>query len=100
MGPGNYETDTAVQPNKILESYWTTDIEIEQTLHDQWTIALRGSNVFDKGYETYVANFTDSVGKSTLPGYPDAGRSIREGQAGMAEMDHYSGGKGRPGAPY
>jgi len=74
--PGNYKTDTSVQPNKILESCWTTDIKMEQNLHDHWTIALLGSNVFDKGYETYVANFTDSTGKATLSGYPGAGRSF------------------------
>ncbi|MBW2000663.1 MAG: TonB-dependent receptor, partial [Deltaproteobacteria bacterium] len=74
--PGHYATDTAVEPEKVLDSYWTTDLKIEQGLHEHWKIVLQGNNIFDKGYETYVGNFYDSAGNSTLSGYPGAGRSF------------------------
>ena len=74
--PGYYANDTDVNPTKTLPHYWTADLKIEQCLYDHWTLALHGNNLFDKGYETYVANFTDSTGTSTLSGYPGAGRSV------------------------
>ncbi|MBW1997366.1 MAG: TonB-dependent receptor [Deltaproteobacteria bacterium] len=74
--PGHYAVDTSVEPDKVLESYWTTDMKVEQSLREHWKIALQGNNLFDEDYETYVANFYDSAGTSTLSGYPGAGRSF------------------------
>jgi iron complex outermembrane receptor protein len=74
--PGYYANDTDVNPTKTLPHYWTADLKIEQRLYEHWTLALYGNNLFDKEYETYVDNFTDSTGTSTLSGYPGAGLSI------------------------
>ncbi len=60
-----------------LASYWTVDLKLEQRLHDHWLISLRGSNLFDKGYDTYVDDFTNQdTGTTTVQGYPGAGRSV------------------------
>ncbi len=74
--PGYYANDTDVNPTKTLPHYWTADLKIEQRLYEHWTLALYGNNLFDKEYETYVDNFTDSTGTSTLSGYPGAGLSV------------------------
>ncbi len=71
-----YANDTDVDPTKTLPHYWTADLKIEQRLYDHWTLALHGNNLFDKGYETYVANFRDSTGTPTLSGYPGSGLSV------------------------
>lgn len=74
--PGYYANDTDVNPTRTLPHYWTADLKIEQRLYDHLILSFQGNNLFDKGYETYVANFTDSAGTSTLSGYPGAGRSV------------------------
>jgi len=74
--PGYYANDTDVNPTKTLPHYWTAALKIEQRLYDHWTLALHGNNLFDKGYETYVDNFTDSASTSTLSGYPGSGLSV------------------------
>ena len=74
--PGYYANDTDINSTKTLPHYWTAGLKIEQRLYDHWILVFHGNNLFDKGYETYVANFTDSVGTSTLSGYPGAGRSF------------------------
>lgn len=74
--PGYYKTDIDINPLKILDSYWTVDFKIKQRLYDHWIVTFAGNNLFDKGYETYAADFYDFTGKSTLCGYPGAGRSV------------------------
>ena len=74
--PGNYTTVTDLVPTKTLQDYWTADLKLEQRLYNHWIITLQGSNLFDKGYETYAANFYDSTGTATMSSYPGAGRSV------------------------
>ncbi|MBN1665315.1 MAG: TonB-dependent receptor [Deltaproteobacteria bacterium] len=60
-----------------LDDYWAADIKIEQRLFKNWLISLTGKNIFDKGYDTYLESFTDPLTyKSTMCGYPGAGRSL------------------------
>ena len=74
--PGYYAKDTDVMPTKTLRHYWTADLKLEQRLYNNWIITLRGNNLFDKRYETYVDNFYDSTGTRTISFYPGAGRSV------------------------
>ena len=75
--PGYYLNDTDTEPDYMLQSYWTTDLKIEQRLFDHWILSLQSNNLFDKGYDTYVENFTNqSTGVTTMEGYPGAGRSV------------------------
>jgi len=72
-----YGTTTGNVPEEYLPAYWTTDLKIEQRLFDHWILALQGNNLFDKGYVTYLMDFTDqTTATSTLEGYPGAGRSV------------------------
>jgi iron complex outermembrane receptor protein len=60
-----------------LDSYWTTDLKIGQRFYDHWILALQGSNLFDKGYDTYLSTFrNEDTGITTVQGYPGAGRSL------------------------
>lgn len=75
------ETDVAYPATKTviyaLDSYWTADLKVEQRLYDHWLLSLQGNNLFDKGYDTYLDSFKDqSTGKTTLEGFPGAGRSV------------------------
>ena len=74
--PGYYTSDTNITPTKTLPHYWTADLKLEQRLYNHWIMTLQGNNLFDKGYETYAANFSDSTGTSTISSYPGAGRSV------------------------
>jgi len=72
-----YGTTTGNVPEEYLPAYWTTDLKIEQRLLDHWILSLQGNNLFDKGYVTYLTDFTDqNTGTTTLSGYPGAGRSV------------------------
>jgi outer membrane receptor protein involved in Fe transport len=74
--PGKYDNDTDTSPSRILKSYWTVDLKIEQRLYDHWIVTLTGNNLFDKEYETYVDRFYDSTGAGTLCSYQGAGQSV------------------------
>ncbi len=63
-----------------LSSYWTADFKLEQRLSDHWLVSLEGTNVFDKGYDTYFGTFTQPVsGTTSVTTYPGAGRSFFAG---------------------
>ena len=74
--PGNYASDGDVNPDQVLDDYWTTDVKIEQRVHDHWIFSLQCNNLFDKEYDTYRASFFDSTGASTIASYPGAERSV------------------------
>lgn len=64
-------------PTYTLDPYWTVDLKVEQRLLGNWLLSLQGNNIFDKDYDTYLGSFTDmNTGKSSVVGYPGAGRSI------------------------
>ena len=62
-----------------IDSYITTDIKLEQSLYDNWKLALTVNNLFNKDYDTYVGNFSDSTYGATYTyeygRYPGAGLS-------------------------
>jgi iron complex outermembrane receptor protein len=75
--PGSYALDTDVNPEVMLESYYTVDLNINQPLYDNWRLALNLSNLFDKEYDTYTESFRDqSTSVRSNAFYPGAGRSI------------------------
>jgi len=75
--PGYYQTITDLTPKIELDSYWTMDLKIEQVIAEHFRVALIATNIFDKGYATYVANFKDQNSwKTTQEQYPGAGRSM------------------------
>ena len=60
-----------------LGSYWTADVKLEQRLYDHWVLSLRGNNLFDEEYDTYLQTFTNAgTGVTSVEGYPGAGRSV------------------------
>ncbi|MBN1101918.1 MAG: TonB-dependent receptor [Deltaproteobacteria bacterium] len=64
-------------PTHTLESYWTVDLRVEQRLWNHWVFSFRGNNIFDRDYDTYLSSFTDmETGRSSVAGYPGAGRSF------------------------
>jgi len=66
-----------ITPLKTLDSYWTTDMKVEQRLFEHWLLSLKGNNLFNKEYDTYVGNFTNRTTRvTTMDGYPGAGRSL------------------------
>ncbi len=70
-------SNTGNEATEMLPSYWTMDIKIEKRLLDHWLLTLEGSNLFDKGYTTYLSNFKNqTTSQTTLEGYPGAGRSF------------------------
>jgi outer membrane cobalamin receptor len=71
-----YASELDVDPTKILDDYWTTDVKIEQRIYDHWTLSLQGNNLFDEEHDTYYSSFYDSTGASTIVGYPGAERSV------------------------
>jgi len=75
------ETDVAYPATKTvtytLDSYWTVDVKLEQRLYNHWLLSLQGNNLFDKEYDTYLDSFQDQgTGKTTVEGFPGAGRSV------------------------
>ncbi len=75
--PAHYNTNTDTEADYILSSYWTTDAKLEQCLYDHWVLSLQWNNLFDKGYGTYMENFTEeTTGITTMEEYPGAGRSV------------------------
>jgi outer membrane receptor for ferrienterochelin and colicin len=75
--PGSYALDTDVNPEIVLDSYYTVDININQRLYDNWRLALNLSNLFDEEYDTYTESFRDqSTSITSMAYYPGAGRSM------------------------
>jgi outer membrane cobalamin receptor len=69
--------DTATSPQYVLPSYWTTDIRLDQRIHNHWVFSLRADNLFNKEYDTYLGAFTDpQTYQTTVSGFPGAGRSF------------------------
>ena len=59
--PSAYASDSAVEPEHSLDSYWTTDLKLSQVLGDHWLLAVTATNLFDKGYATNSADFYDDA---------------------------------------
>jgi len=62
-----------------MGSYWTFDMQLVKQVKENFFITLLGTNLFDEEYDTYLDSFTDysnSPSKTTVEGYPGAGRSI------------------------
>lgn len=80
--PAYYAANTATAPLATLDSYTTTDVALNQRLSPGWLLSLRCGNIFDQGYDTYLATFRDlATATTTRQGYPGAGRSLFLGLA-------------------
>jgi iron complex outermembrane receptor protein len=77
-----YNTESTTYPDTktvtyTIGSYWTADLKMEQRLYKHWILSLSGNNLFDKAYDTRLSSFTDQTTfKTTMNGYPGAGRSV------------------------
>ena len=75
--PGSYALETDVDPEVILDSYYTVDINVTQRVFENWIVALNCSNLLDEEYDTYTESFFDQTTfNSTMANYPGAGRSL------------------------
>jgi outer membrane cobalamin receptor len=75
--PGYYALDTDTEPDVLLSSYSTVDVNADQRLFDNWLLSLRCNNLFDEEYDTYTSSFTDqATDVSSMERYPGAGRSF------------------------
>lgn len=74
--PAIYGSDTDATPTKTLSSYSTIDVKANQRIGKNWSVSCQVNNLLDEAYDTYVQNFTDSTGTSTLSMYQGAGRSF------------------------
>ncbi len=75
------ETDGAYPNVKTgtytLDSYWTTDLKLEQRLDEHWFLSFQANNLFDKGYNTYLSPFYDATTfVETVQGFLGAERSF------------------------
>ncbi len=60
-----------------LESYWTTDVKIDQKLFDHWAVSLQANNILDEEYSTYLTSFYDAaIGENINAEYPGSGPSL------------------------
>lgn len=74
--PAYYPTAAAITPQYTLASYWITDVMLSQRWQNHWLVALQLNNIFDQGYDTYLASFRDeNTATTSRQGYPGAGRS-------------------------
>ncbi len=71
-----YRAAANMHPTDSMDAYWKTDINIEQTIRENWSVSLQCNNIFDKGYDTYVAQFTDSTGARPYGRFPGEGRNL------------------------
>jgi len=71
-----YRAAANMHPTDSMDAYWKTDINVAQQIHQQWTVSLQCNNLFDKGYDTYVAQFTDSTGARPWGRFPGEGRNL------------------------
>jgi outer membrane cobalamin receptor len=75
--PGAYATDTDVNPDITLDSYYTVDITVNQRFFENWIVSLNCSNLLDEEYDTYTETFYDqTTGTATPAYYPGAGRAL------------------------
>ncbi|MDD2464601.1 MAG: TonB-dependent receptor [Desulfobulbus sp.] len=75
--PGYYAATADTQPQIELDSYWTIDLKLEQTLSEHWKLSLQAMNLLDEDYDTYLLGFTDQTTYAyTHQPYPGAGRSL------------------------
>jgi outer membrane receptor protein involved in Fe transport len=75
--PGYYAANTDTRPEIELDSYWTVDLKLEQTIAQHWKVAVQALNLFDEQYDTYLLGFTDQTTYAyTHQPYPGAGRSV------------------------
>lgn len=75
--PGSYALDTDVNPDVMLDSYYTVDLNINQRIYEHWLLSLNCSNLFDEEYDTYTESFRNQSTSVTSMGYyPGAGRSM------------------------
>jgi outer membrane cobalamin receptor len=75
--PGYYAANTDSRPEIELDSYWTIDLKLEQTIAEHWKVGLQALNLLDKEYDTYLLGFTDQTTFAyTHQPYPGAGRSL------------------------
>ena len=76
---GSVFTKTVAYP---LEAYWTADLKIDQRLFKHWVLSLSVNNLFNKDYDTYLAQFTDrnkpaaDPNRTSMASYPGEGRSV------------------------
>lgn len=73
--PAIYASNTDTTPAYVLDSYWTTDLKISQTIRENWLFSLSVNNIFDKGYGTYASTFYDAAFPYPYAEYPGSGRS-------------------------
>jgi iron complex outermembrane receptor protein len=77
-----YRTESTVYPDTrtvpyFLNAYWTADMKLEQRFFKSWVFSLSGKNLFDEKYDTHLSSFTNQTTfKTTVCGYPGAGRSV------------------------
>ncbi len=75
--PSAYANDSALTPEHVLDSYWTADIKLSQSLADHWLFTLTTLNIFDEEYDTNSSDFYGASFPSTANcGYPGVGRSF------------------------
>jgi outer membrane cobalamin receptor len=75
--PGYYATNTDSRPEIELDSYWTIDLKLEQTIAEHWKVGVQALNLLDEEYDTYLLGFTDQTTFAyTHQPYPGAGRSL------------------------
>jgi iron complex outermembrane receptor protein len=52
-------------------------MKLEQRFFKSWVFSLSGKNLFDEKYDTHLSSFTNQTTfKTTVCGYPGAGRSV------------------------
>lgn len=71
--PGYYASKSDRDAAIELDSYWTVDLKLEQTLDAHWKIALLAANLLDQKYDTFLGTFYPTY---TQQSYPGAGRSL------------------------
>ncbi|OPY93055.1 MAG: catecholate siderophore receptor Fiu [Syntrophaceae bacterium PtaU1.Bin231] len=77
-----YKTESTTYPDTrtvayTLDSYWTVDMKVQQRLYKHWLLTLSGNNLLDRAYDTHLTTFTNqATSRTTMCGYPGAGRSV------------------------
>jgi len=75
--PGYYAANTDTQPEIEMDSYWTLDLKLEQTMAEHWKVSLQALNLLDEEYDTYLLGFIDQTTYAyTHQPYPGASRSL------------------------
>ena len=75
--PGYYQLKTDNDPQEVLDSYWTVDVQLQQEIFEKWRFSIIFSNLLDADYDTYLASFTDqNTFVTTQQPYPGSGRAV------------------------